>query len=197
MRPMAKFGRNFAPQSRQTLMLYSLSKDEGHRATKLVVEEPQSLAFLDVRIESCPVRTVHLFEVLVKVFVRATFAKLSPCCTRRHSSVPSPRPRCTTGWWRACRGRPPRCTSCTWAGPPPMTSSSWGRGQSPWRAALSRSALQRGTAARRTFWWKVFHWLFKVWFFGFIVFLVWFSYPHISSRTFLVSQGLYPNHQIK
>ena len=41
-------------------MLYSLSIDEGHRTAKLVVEEPQSLAFLDVRVESRPVGTVHL-----------------------------------------------------------------------------------------------------------------------------------------
>ena len=50
-------------------MLYSLSIDEGHRTTKLVVEEPQSLPFLDVRVESRPVGTVHLFSVLVKVCV--------------------------------------------------------------------------------------------------------------------------------
>ena len=57
---MAMIGRNTTPQSRETLMLYSLSIDEGHRTAKLVVEEPQSLAFLDVRVESRPVRTVHL-----------------------------------------------------------------------------------------------------------------------------------------
>lgn len=58
--PMVMIGRNSTPQSRETLMLYSLSIDEGHRTTKLVVEEPQSLPFLDVRVESRPVRTVHL-----------------------------------------------------------------------------------------------------------------------------------------
>ena len=61
MTPMVMIGRKSAPQSRQTLMLYSLSIDEGHRTAELVVEEPQSLTFLDVRVESRPVGTVHLF----------------------------------------------------------------------------------------------------------------------------------------
>ena len=42
-------------------MLYSLSIDEGHCTAKLIIEEPQSFAFLDVRVESSPVGTVHLF----------------------------------------------------------------------------------------------------------------------------------------
>ena len=46
-------------------MLYSLSIDEGHCTAELVVEEPQSFTFLDVRVESRPVRTMHLFSFIV------------------------------------------------------------------------------------------------------------------------------------
>ena len=60
-RTMVMIHRNYVPQSRETLMLYSLSIDEGHCAAKLIIEEPQSFAFLDVRVESSPVGTVHLF----------------------------------------------------------------------------------------------------------------------------------------
>ena len=175
------------PQSWEPLMLYSLSIDEGHRTAQLVVEEPQSFTFLDVWVESRPVRTMHLFSFYRDL--STTLAKSSPCCTRRHSSGPSPPPHWTTGWWRACRGRPPQCTSCTSAGQPPTTSSSWGRGQSPWREGLPRSALQRGTMAHRTFWGETFFKLIR-----FSSWKVWplmcFAYPHINSRTFLVNHGL-------
>ena len=59
-RTMVMIHRNYVPQSRETLMLYSLSIDEGHCTAKLIIEEPQSFAFLDVRVESSPVGTVHL-----------------------------------------------------------------------------------------------------------------------------------------
>ena len=50
------------PQSWEPLVLDSFIKDERHRATKLVVEEPQGFARLDVRVESCTVRTMHLIS---------------------------------------------------------------------------------------------------------------------------------------
>ena len=46
-------------------MLYSLSIDKGHCTAELVVEEPQSFTFLYVRVESRPVRTMHLFSFIV------------------------------------------------------------------------------------------------------------------------------------
>ena len=55
------------PQPRQPLVFHVLSPDERHCSTKLVVEEPQSLAWLDVRVESRSVGAVHL---------RLTFLKL-------------------------------------------------------------------------------------------------------------------------
>ena len=58
-------GKNCTPQPREPLMLYSLSIDEGHCTAELVVEEPQSFTFLDVRVESRPVRTMHLFSSIV------------------------------------------------------------------------------------------------------------------------------------
>ena len=61
-------GRICTPQAWETLMLYSLRIDEGHRPAKLVVEEPESLAFLDVRVESRPVRAVHLCGSLWSTF---------------------------------------------------------------------------------------------------------------------------------
>ena len=46
-------------------MLYSLSIDQGYCTAELVVEEPQSVTFLDVRVESHSVRTMHLFSFIV------------------------------------------------------------------------------------------------------------------------------------
>ena len=48
------------PQPRQPLVFHVLSPDERHCSTKLVVEEPQSLAWFDVRVESRSVGAVNL-----------------------------------------------------------------------------------------------------------------------------------------